>query len=447
MKVLLFNIRGLRPAFLGCYGNEWIETPAFDQLAAEGIVLDWHYADHPDPAAAPSWRTGCYHLPPLPGEPAARNDSSVDVIKLLQQRGVVAWLIHDPRRPALPPLARGWDNILPIIDSAEGTAWERTLETVLEAVEQLMHTEHWLLWVESAYLLPPWELPAEYTTRNFDALSDRAEPEEDEEAAAGAVDDEEPDMILEPWFDPPPGPLDDPDGLRFLRLQRTYAAVVSFLDSGLGLLWEELEQRGWDREITLAVTSDHGLPLGEHGVIGAEQSHLHEELIHLPFVARLPGAVAAGRRVAALTQPLDWMPTLLEWFGVPAPETHGHSLVPLFEEEDRTLRPYACAGKQTAAGCDYVMRSPDWSLLASVGGAAGLPAKLFLKPEDVWEVNDVAPRMLEWSEKLEQTLRAFVRATHQTGPLRVPEPPAATEAEAPEDRESPSQTKPKGASS
>src|SRR5260370_1450940 len=48
MKFLAIVASGLPLGYVGCYGNEWIATPTLDRLAAEGIVFDQHFADHPD---------------------------------------------------------------------------------------------------------------------------------------------------------------------------------------------------------------------------------------------------------------------------------------------------------------------------------------------------------------------------------------------------------------
>ncbi len=73
MKVVVLNARGLHLGYIGPAGNEWIETPALDRLAAEGVVFDQHIADQPDPAGARrAWRSGrfCSRLarnrPPTP---------------------------------------------------------------------------------------------------------------------------------------------------------------------------------------------------------------------------------------------------------------------------------------------------------------------------------------------------------------------------------------------
>jgi len=51
MRVVVVNARGLHLGYVSACGNEWIETPALDRLAAEGVVFDNHVADRPDAAA------------------------------------------------------------------------------------------------------------------------------------------------------------------------------------------------------------------------------------------------------------------------------------------------------------------------------------------------------------------------------------------------------------
>ncbi len=51
-KVLVIVARGLQLGALGCYGNGWIDTPALDRLAAEGVVFDQHFADAASPEGA-----------------------------------------------------------------------------------------------------------------------------------------------------------------------------------------------------------------------------------------------------------------------------------------------------------------------------------------------------------------------------------------------------------
>src|SRR5262245_17735935 len=84
MRALVLVPRGFHLGHAGCYGNDWIATPALDRLAAEGVVFDQHFADRPDPAGAcRAWRSGMYPFPPLPGEQPLTPPEQPDLLALL----------------------------------------------------------------------------------------------------------------------------------------------------------------------------------------------------------------------------------------------------------------------------------------------------------------------------------------------------------------------------
>src|SRR5436190_17748007 len=88
MRTLVINVRGFHLGYLGCYGNEWISTPALDRLAADGIVFDQHLADVPEAfAARRAWRSGHYQLPALDSEDAPC-PGAPDLIEELRRHGV-----------------------------------------------------------------------------------------------------------------------------------------------------------------------------------------------------------------------------------------------------------------------------------------------------------------------------------------------------------------------
>jgi arylsulfatase A-like enzyme len=414
MRVLVIVVRGLHLGYVGCYGNDWIDTPTQDGLAAEGVVFDQHFADQPDPAgAAHAWRTGRYGLPATEAEGSRAAEPETDLASLLRGSGVSLTLLQDlsGSRPTALDGAQGVCRIEP--RRGKGTRLQRVLDAAVPAVEDLASRDRRLVWVELATLLPPWDVPRDFLERYL-----QAEPQEDEE---DEEDDPEP---LDPLADPVPGPLEPPAGLTFVRLQRTYAAAVSCLDAGLGRLFEQLRERSLLDDLLVILTTDHGLPLGEHGVVGLSRPWPHEELIHLPLLVRLPGGADAGRRVAALTQPVDLLPTLLDAFGLPPPPVHGHSLLPLARGEREQVRSYACSGLRIGASAEWALRSPGWSFLLPLGAAADgppRPPQLYVKPDDRWEVNNVLQHHLELAEHLEQTLRTFVTAAGRPGPLQAPE--------------------------
>jgi arylsulfatase A-like enzyme len=366
MKIIILEADGLHLGYLGCYGAEDVDTAALDRLAAEGVVFDQHFADCPDAEPRTAW-TGRYAFAPPETDHALLPD-------LLTRHGI-AWE-HVPR----------------------GEPFRETFAAASAALERLAASDRWLLWVELPSLAPPWDLDAE----DLESYFVTAEGEEGQE----------------PWLDPPTDvtvQLSDED---FLRLGRTYRVAVTIFDEELERWCGELRTGSWLDQVLLVVTARRGLALGEHDVTGVEMGPAHDELVHLPLVARFPGGEYAGRRLGALTQPVDWFPTLLDAFGLSVPEgTHGRSWWPLVRGEPVPPRPYACCEWDHAKG-EVLLRTLEW---ANLPATQAHPPWLFRKPEDRWEVNDLLKAYQPWAEHLEQVLHDFVAACRTPGPLHEPE--------------------------
>jgi arylsulfatase A-like enzyme len=419
MKVLVIVADALHAAYLGCHGNEWIETPHLDRLAAEAVVFDQHFADRPDAAGARlAWRSGNYHLPdpgsPLPSPAAGLPD-------LLRAAGIRTHLIHDGRRSDSADFAAGWDHVAAVSAFSDQDALQPLLEECGRALDTLARVEHTLLWVEVSMLRPPWRMPEHFRWAYFGAAE---QADEDYDSATARTEPREPLRDLTPGF------LDSSDVDRIRQLQDSYAGAVSYVDAGIGALVGLLRETGQEDATCVIVTADHGLALGEHGLIGPHRSWLRDELVHVPLLVRLPGRQEAGRRVLALTQSVDLVPTLLDLFGVPVPLVHGHSLRPLLYEEQATVRPYAVSGMEAGGAVALALRTPEWSFLLPArvpeGDGPGGP-QLYVRPDDRWEVNNVIQHHLELAEHLEQVLRGFVEEARRPGPLT---PPALRKVEA-----------------
>ncbi len=78
----------------------------------------------------------------------------------------------------------------------------------------------------------------------------------------------------------------------------------------------------WDNTIVI-FTTDHGMSLGEHNRTGKSNINddddrrwpLYPEVAHIPFLIAAPG-LDGGREVAAMAQPADILPTLLDLAGL-----------------------------------------------------------------------------------------------------------------------------------
>jgi hypothetical protein len=411
MKVLMVVARGLHLGYIGCYGNEWVQTPALDQLAAEGVVFDQHYADQPDAAGARrAWRTGCYQFPSVKPEEELLSQEPGNLISLLGERNIATFLVYDELSRGHPATPVDWQYSYPL-ESARAASLlpERVSDAMSQALLSLTLCEQWLLRCDLGILLQSAEGSEELL-------------------APGAADGEE-DVGIEPASvsdDSPYGEIREPEDVAHYQLQDRYASLVRLLDAALGCALQELEWLGLLDEVLVMVTSDHGQKLGEDRTRPGSRLFLHEELIHIPLILRLPGKAEAGRRIAALTQSIDILPTLFDAFGVPVPAVHGYSIVPLARGEQNPVRPYACAGLRRGDAIEWALRSPEWAFLLAVNSSSSdtpLESELYVKPEDRWEVNNVRQHHLEFAEGLEQTLRRFVEATRRPGPLQSPELP------------------------
>jgi arylsulfatase A-like enzyme len=117
------------------------------------------------------------------------------------------------------------------------------------------------------------------------------------------------------------------------ELRANYAALVTMCDAYLGRLLDYFDEHDLWRDTALVLTTDHGFLLGEHDWWAKNRCPMYNEITHLPLIVYHPDyAQLGGKRVAALTQTMDLMPTLLDFHGVAAPATaRGRSLRPLLE--------------------------------------------------------------------------------------------------------------------
>ncbi len=104
-----------------------------------------------------------------------------------------------------------------------------------------------------------------------------------------------------------------------------YYGVITGLDRQVGRLLEALAQQGALENTIVVFSSDNGLALGSHGLMGKQS--LYEHSMRVPLVVAGPGIEHGSS--SELVYLLDLMPTLCELAGTPVPLAHdGLSLVP-----------------------------------------------------------------------------------------------------------------------
>ncbi|HEX7185690.1 MAG TPA: sulfatase-like hydrolase/transferase [Thermoanaerobaculia bacterium] len=121
-------------------------------------------------------------------------------------------------------------------------------------------------------------------------------------------------------------PYAPPSPFRERHPGRPYDGEIASVDAQVGRLLQELESRGLAGTTLVAVASDHGEGLGEHG----ESTHgllLYEPTLRVPLLMRAPG-LRAGRVVRTPVSLVDVAPTLAGLLGksFPAPRLDGRDL-------------------------------------------------------------------------------------------------------------------------
>jgi arylsulfatase A-like enzyme len=98
-------------------------------------------------------------------------------------------------------------------------------------------------------------------------------------------------------------------------LTALYDGALRYVDTRLREVADFLQARGeWDRTL-LVVAGDHGVQLGEHGMIGGGCS-LSEALLRVPLLLRCPPCLPQGFVVDELASAIDVVPTILALLGL-----------------------------------------------------------------------------------------------------------------------------------
>ncbi len=291
--VLLITVDTLRADRLGCYGARRVKTPAMDALAAQGIRFD--HALVQVPITLPS------HVVILSGTYPMYNG------------------VRDFTSPGL----------------------HSNVGLIAEAFKRQGYST--AAFVSAFVLDRTWGLG-----RGFDTYDDQFDPHQFETRNPGNIQrraDETIDRLLgwlkshssgRPFFVwlhlyDPHSPYDPPEPFHSRYAGRLYDGEVAYVDSQLARLFGYLRQAGLYDRMIVALLSDHGESLGEHG----EDEHgffIYNSTLHVPLILKLPQGEAAPRVVERPVGTIDLAPTLLELLRIRDPisrQFQGRSLASL----------------------------------------------------------------------------------------------------------------------
>ncbi|MEJ5275137.1 MAG: sulfatase [Thermogemmata sp.] len=121
----------------------------------------------------------------------------------------------------------------------------------------------------------------------------------------------------------------------FQQTVKDYYRLITGMDREIGRIVDAVARRGWERQTLWLFTSDNGFFLGERGM--SDKWLMYEESIRVPLIImdpRLPSQLR-GRKVDAMALNIDIAPTILDWAGVPVPQSmQGKSLRPWVEGQN-----------------------------------------------------------------------------------------------------------------
>lgn len=183
--------------------------------------------------------------------------------------------------------------------------------------------------------------------------------------------------------------------------QQDYAAMISYMDVGLGDIYRRLKNLGILNNTLLIFTSDNGpmknIPttafFNSNGDLRGAKRDVYEGGIRVPMIAHWPGVVTGGRVSDHVSAAWDFMPTFCEMAGVAAPDnTDGISLLPELKGEKQPEHPFLYWEYHTKGG-NQAVRMGDWKGVRMNGGAdKNAHIELYNLATDIGETKDVAPK-------------------------------------------------------
>jgi arylsulfatase A-like enzyme len=398
MNCIVISIDGLHHGFTGCFGNTWIQTPALDSLAAQSALFDRYY-------------TSTLKLPAVLY--SLWNYRRKSVPRMLTEQGFDTIWMTDSETLFLNEHTDGFSKRFFIdrqdsdspADTLEQTGFYRSMQQLIDTA--CLQTKHWkinrqkqfFLWMHLSGFRSNWDFPSSYRNKHRDIKED-------------------PPPYMEVC--PPKFPKKNFDSGTYLpdmiqSVNEAYSGGVANLDDALAMLLDAAENGVFGKDTALVLLSARGFSLAEHGKIGITDDYYNEN-IHLPLIIRLPQDIFAGIRSSALLNQED----LAGFFsGIRTGAEKNTSVIaalaldnPLKAGSDETtlrqhIRFHETSSQKAVVTPDWFLRLTKPEQARTESSETKYPAEpvpeipeLYVKPDDYWEVNNVADRCPGTVEKL-----------------------------------------------
>lgn len=403
MKTIVILMDSLNRHFLPVYGNSWVRTPQIDRLAARSCVFDNHFVgsapcmparhdlltgrlDFLERGWAPVQPFDCtlpcvlrengifshmttdhYHYFHLGGENYHTLFSSWDFIRGQETDAWASDLGAPIVRPHYGQDAQQYERNRQRFRSEADYPSPKTLRHAAEWVEEHHNDDNWFLFVDSFDPHEPFDYP-------------------DEDGAA-YPDDYQDKLFYWPDY----AGTEQAPAEAIAHARKRYATLVTMSDRWLGRLLDVLDAHGLWEDTMVVLTTDHGHMLGEKQWMAKNYMPCYNEIYRIPLLVSLPGMTEMTRR-AALTQNIDLMPTILDFFGVGQKDCryplHGGSLLPLIRGEQEKIRDTAIYGMY---GRQVNLCDGRYTYFRSAVRADNQPLYLYTAmPSTIWQYWDHA---------------------------------------------------------
>lgn len=300
-NVVLVTFDTTRADYLGCYGNQNIQTPTVDRLAVEGVLFE--RAITPIPITLPSHATIMTGKTPFAhgirdNGLFVLGQNQITLAEVLRARGyrTAAAVASFPLTSQFG-IHQGFD----LFDDNLDTPYQDLYGRRIFPKERLFFDERKAARVNEAVL--PW------LEENHD----------------------QPFFLWVHYFDPH-HPHEPPIPYNQLYAHDPYGGEIAYTDESLGVLMANLKRLGVYDKTLIVFTSDHGEGMGEHN----EATHsllVYNATLHVPLIVKAPGG-AQGRRISQRVGTVDIFPTVLDFLGMtPGDDVQGQSLAALLKKQ------------------------------------------------------------------------------------------------------------------
>jgi len=389
---------------LGCFGQETIQTPNIDKLAAEGMRLTSYYAGCTvcRPSRLSLW-TGMHmgHTPISSNEDYHFQPEDITVGEKLQEAGYITggvgkWAMGGVDTTGHPN-KNGYDFWMGYLDQGQAHnfypphLWLNGRQYPLEGN---------VLFTEEEKPGSRNRVSKERVTYSHDVMTEQAFSYIREKH-------EKPFLLHMHWTIPHANNeggrvlgdgMEVPDyGIYadkdWPNTAKGQAAMITRMDGDVGRLIDLLKELGIDKNTLIIFTSDNG-PHSEgghkheyfdaNGPLRGYKRDLYEGGIRVPTIAWWPGVVEAGSESDEPLAFWDWMPTACELAGTKAPEgIDGISFVPLLKGEAQPGHEYLYWQYRDKAA----IRKGNWK---GVRVKKNAPLELYDLSQDIGEETNLA---------------------------------------------------------